>query len=438
MYVYDYPKILSAFASKCVAPKSITELQTIVTNNFNLSNPLPISIAGGKFSHGGHTFTENCLYIDMKYMNSMYLVDSVIKVQAGATWIHVQDFLDKYNLSVAEMQSYANFSVGGSISVNCHGRGLKYGTIADTIKSMDIMMSSGNILTVYPRDTLFKAVVGGYGAVAIIISATLIVEPNVRIKRKIIKTSYTDLPNILPTILNDPKIQFYNTNIYPGHQENIYTTIWYKTKQPLTIKDRLQKHTGSWLWNVIQEQLVRRFGFFQDMRYKIETNDTEPIVCYRNYEMGYDTNMHEPYMHYPTTTILQEYFVPIDGMMKFYTYFWNIHHKYAFNLLNLSIRYVRATDIPILNYAPEDRVSFVLYLNVGNNNWCLNYAQQWTQILITAAIKLGGAYYLPYLPFATCEQFEAAYPNHEKLFKIKRKYDPKNILQNMFLNKYIL
>ena len=53
-----------------------------------------------------------------------------ITVQAGATWEKLINYLDKFNLSVSEMQSYYNFTVGGSISVNCHGRGLLYGTLA--------------------------------------------------------------------------------------------------------------------------------------------------------------------------------------------------------------------------------------------------------------------------------------------------------------------
>lgn len=45
-------------------------------------------------------------------------------------WRDLQDHLDPHDLSVRTMQSYANFSVGGSVSVNVHGRYVGHGPIA--------------------------------------------------------------------------------------------------------------------------------------------------------------------------------------------------------------------------------------------------------------------------------------------------------------------
>lgn len=41
--------------------------------------------------------------------------------------------LAAHGRTLEEMQSYHNFSLGGSISVNCHGRGLARGTTVDSV-----------------------------------------------------------------------------------------------------------------------------------------------------------------------------------------------------------------------------------------------------------------------------------------------------------------
>lgn len=67
--------------------------------------------------------------------------ENTITVQSGATWEKVLNYLDTHNLSVSEMQSYFNFSVGGSLGVNCHGRGMKYGTISDSVQNITVITS---------------------------------------------------------------------------------------------------------------------------------------------------------------------------------------------------------------------------------------------------------------------------------------------------------
>lgn len=84
-----------------------------------------VSIGGGRFSMGGQTAGPGSLHFDMRSLTKMVSfapVERVIRVQAGVRWCDVQRFVDPHGLSVKTMQTYANFTVGGSLSVNCHGR----------------------------------------------------------------------------------------------------------------------------------------------------------------------------------------------------------------------------------------------------------------------------------------------------------------------------
>src|SRR5712691_11154441 len=84
---------------------------------------LPVSIAGAKHSMGGHTICPDGIVINMRPFRRMTLDETkdILHVQAGAFWQEIIPYLDERGRSVSVMQSNNSFSVGGSISVNCHG-----------------------------------------------------------------------------------------------------------------------------------------------------------------------------------------------------------------------------------------------------------------------------------------------------------------------------
>ncbi len=440
--VLDFACIQFAQPSQIYKPTSIQELQQIVINN-KKGIVHKISIAGAKYSHGGHTMIDNGIYIDMKYLNNIIWLDinrKLIKIQVGIIWKDLLSFLDQYNLSVAEMQSYHNFSVGGSISVNCHGRGLKYGTIADTIISMTVLLSSGQILTIDLEGSysdLFRAVIGGYGGIAIIIEVVLKVDNNYPIKRKVFKTGRNELIEFIQKkIMNKKnKIVFYNAQIYPKNENKVVHILWYKTKTPLTCTNRLIQ--GNY-YSMLLAQCVRRVDLFKLLR-----SDIEPIyltknkVVWKNYEI-YDVNDVKMITKMISTDILQEYFIPIHYLHIFLNYFFRIIKEWNVNIINISLRYVRKSSISILNYAAHvDRIAVVIYINIYNTKSSIEYASKWTNLLISKTILLGGQYYLPYVPFANINLFRRAYPSWSIYNKIKLKYDPNNIFSNQFLEKYL-
>ena len=82
-----------------------------------------VAIAGARHSMGGHTIAPGGIVIDMLPFRRMEWNEAsdLLAVQAGALWSDVIPYLDRHGRSVAVMQSNNSFSVGGSISVNCHG-----------------------------------------------------------------------------------------------------------------------------------------------------------------------------------------------------------------------------------------------------------------------------------------------------------------------------
>src|ERR1700730_15354431 len=80
----------------------------------------PISVGGARHSMGGQIAAAGGLHIDMRQFNkilSFSPAEKTITVQAGTRWRPIQERIDPANLSIAIMQTYAHFTVGGSLYV---------------------------------------------------------------------------------------------------------------------------------------------------------------------------------------------------------------------------------------------------------------------------------------------------------------------------------
>lgn len=419
-------------------PRTIEELLLTLRHNTR-----PICIVGSDYSQGGQTFRDKSIRISLKYINQVQFTDSSqtsILVQSGATWKRVIQFLDRYNKSVAEMQSYWNFSVGGSISVNCHGRGMRYGTVADTILCMEVLtVNDLKIHRVYPRDELFNAVVGGYGAIAIILSATLIVEDNIAIRRYVISSTVEDFNEDLDHIERMNPIM-YNAEIYPGEYDNIHHIYWLPDTAPANTARLRTQDAVTRATTVLGAQLVKSCWLTRPVRSQYERRKADqPTSVWKNYEMSLDVDTLKPLTQEFTTYVLQEYFIPSPSITLFISRMVSILNAYRVNILHISLRYVRPSRIGILKYASASpMIAVVLYINVWNTDRVMRKLKEWTRKLIDSCLQMRGRYYLPYLPLATRKQFESAYPEIETFRDMKWKYDPYNMLRSEFIDRYIM
>ena len=65
-------------------------------------------------------------------------LNRTIRVQAGIRWCDIQRFIDPHDLAIRIMQTYANFTVGGSLSVNSHGRYMGQGPLILSVRAISL------------------------------------------------------------------------------------------------------------------------------------------------------------------------------------------------------------------------------------------------------------------------------------------------------------
>ena len=110
---------------------------------------------------------------------------NILTVGSGAVWADILPYLDAHGRSVAVMQSNNSFTVGGSLSVNCHGWQAGNGPFVTTVESFRLMTADGEVRTCSRGENaeLFGLVAGGYGLFGVVLDVRLRVVPNVRYRR---------------------------------------------------------------------------------------------------------------------------------------------------------------------------------------------------------------------------------------------------------------
>jgi FAD/FMN-containing dehydrogenase len=403
-----------------------------------------VSVGGGHFSMGGQTASPGSLHLDMRQMNQVIWfspINKIIRVQAGIRWCDIQRFIDPHDLSVKIMQTYANFTVGGSMSVNVHGRYMGLGPVILSVRAITMVMADGEVLDASPqiRPEVFYAVMGGYGGLGVIVEAELELADNVKVKRLAMKMSVGDyLEHFKSKVRHSKDAIFHNVDLYPPQYQRARSVTWMRTDEPVTEPRRLQsggQHSAInryFVWAVTETP----FGKWR-REYIID-----PIlfwtrkIHWRNFEASYDVAELEPASRKNTTYVLQEYFVPVDQFEAFVPKMAEILQRHRVNALNVSVRHALADPGALLAWARTESFAFVLYYKQRTRDNARNRVAVWTRELIDAAISVGGAYYLPYQPHATPEQFHAAYPRARELFAIKRQFDPKFRFRNILWDTY--
>ncbi len=424
--------------------------------NYARQHNLKITCAGQQHSMGGQTFTPGGLVLDLRQFNNIRLdkAHKVVNVQSGVRWWQLQQALDKEGSSVKSMQSINIFSIGGSLSVNGHGVDPMPGQIAPTVRSMRLMLSSGEVVKASPTENteLFQHVLGGYGLFGVILDVDLDVVDNEIYDRRAVYMDYKDYPTYYRNnVENNDKVGlvFGRLSISPGSylRETVAHVYFrsqsraelphlaaerYETLDRLIINFSKRGALGRWLRWTLEKHIEPRLHSCLTRNQAMSQKDI--CLVSRNEEMYDDMAYLKNRLR--DTDILQEYFIPYDRMPEFVDRLRTIVKKNKANLLNVTIRTVHKDTVTALPYAKQDMFGFVLYFNVGFDDEDNEILKRTTTDLIDAAEQSGGTYYLPYQLFYSKSQLERAYPEVESFFAVKRKYDPIDLFSNKFYQKY--
>lgn len=439
--VNDITQLNPITVARVVRPTSIPEIVSAIKTSTGR-----ISIGGGRYSQGGQTAIENSLHLDMRGYDKVVAFSKErreITVESGITWRKLQQFIDPHDLAVKIMQTYSDFTVGGSLSVNVHGRYIGHGPLISSVKAIKLVLADGSEVEATPEknERLFFAAIGGYGGIGVITEVTLMLDKNDRVERKTYTMKVKDYKQHFFTHIRQNKdVVFHNADLYPPDFTNARDVSWYVTDKPVTIDERLIPAGREYFWMPKLVALTVSMPFGKWVRETI----FDPVyyasdrVVRRNWEASYDVRELGGGDKSKKTYVLQEYFIPVENFDSFVPKMRKVFQSHDVDVVNVSVRHAFPDTGSYLAWAREEVFAFVIYYRQGTSGADREAVKTWTREMIDAILSENGTYYLPYQPHATVEQFRKAYPNAEKFFAVKREVDPNNRFQNKLWEKYYL
>lgn len=407
------------------------------------TNQLKVAISGAGHTMGGHTLYPGGVVLDMRRFNRMSLDprSHVLRVQAGARWFEVIPFLHERGRSVAVMQSNHDFTVGGSVSANCHGWPANRPPIASTVQSFRLLKADGTIVTCSRTENreLFSLALGGYGLFGVILEVELTTVPDeaYKLERVVLPADQFEETH-RRLVLEDSTVgmgygrlstardSFLQASILSVLRPAGATTNTDRTTAPpsqfgrLVFRGSVGSDYGKSLrwWAERDLQPLLRPDVFQRSRLL-----DEAVAVFGNHSAG-------------STDIVMEYFVPAGQLARFLGRLREALARHPVDVLNVTLRHVLRDEDTFLRYADQPMHCAVLLVHQPLTPEAETAMQAATRAMIDASLECGGRYYLPYRLHATDTQFHAAYPKAKAFFDLKRKHDPDELFQNQFYRRY--
>ncbi|OCA74680.1 FAD-binding oxidoreductase [Chryseobacterium arthrosphaerae] len=405
---------------------------------------LKISIAGAQHSMGGHTIYPNGILINMLPYKHMQLDEknNILTIGSGALWEDAIQYLDKHGKSIAVMQAFSSFSVGGSISVNGHGWQKNLPPISSSVLSFSLMNPDGKIINCSREENpeLFKLVIGGYGLFGIILDIRLKVVDNIALQYKYIRLRADRYPDYYKKFISenpDVNLVFGRLKISDKHFLEDATINYFEKADekplPLPVQNVKNEETKRL---VFRSTVNSEYG--KRLRWDLETGMnkmTKNAVYSRNELLNDHVSLIENKDPH-STDLLQEYFIPERNFNRFIRDMKPVLRNSGLDLLNITIRAVNKDEDSYMNYARENVFGFVFLFNQKKTASQEEAMKLLTNNLVDITLKNEGTFYLPYRLHIGKEKMRKVYPQAESFFELKKKYDPLEIFDNKFYQHY--
>ncbi len=166
---------------KFLQPTTEAEIVDLVKNS-----------SGVRFFGAGHSFNDGIVSDNVlvsldnyKGVVSKDLENKRVTFKGGTRIREIAQLLLQDKLAFRALPSHDAQSIAGIISTDVHGTGRDWGFVSDLVKSIKLVDGKGDVHELKPSDDLFKAAIGGIGAVGIISEVTVKAVDRFNVEQKV-------------------------------------------------------------------------------------------------------------------------------------------------------------------------------------------------------------------------------------------------------------
>ncbi len=438
-----------------VKPKTMGEIQSIIRKA--KKDKKSISIAGARHAMGGQQFGENSILMDMSDMKRVLRFNpknGIIEVEAGIQWPDLVAYLLEAQKGkwpqwgIIQKQTGADrLSIGGALSANAHGRGLKFKPFIDNVESFTLIDAEGKLHTCNRKENyeIFRLAIGGYGLFGVIPTIQLRLMPRTKLERVV---QVTDLKELMPSFEKRISEGFlfgdFQYDINSGSETFMKRGVFscYKPVDDKIPMPEIQKElsTSNWdnLYSLAHSNKAEAWNVYS--QYYLSTNgqrywsDIHQMSVYTdNYHEAIDKKMGATVKG---NEMITEIDVQRESLSDFMTEVAKKFQEEKTNVIYGTVRLIEKDEECFLTWAKDSYACVIFNLHVDQNVEGLEKAKRNFRFLIDMAIKYKGSYFLTYHRFATREQVLACYPQFPEFLKLKKKYDPEERFQSEWYRHY--
>lgn len=167
-------------ANRLHRPSRLEQVQEIVANASR------VRVLGSRHSFTGIADSSELLSLDG--LPADVVVDraaGTVSFSAGLRYGELAEALQAEGVALANLASLPHISVAGAVATATHGSGDANGNLATAVAGLEIVTSSGELLTASRGDADFDGLVVGLGALGAVTRITLDVEPAYEVRQRV-------------------------------------------------------------------------------------------------------------------------------------------------------------------------------------------------------------------------------------------------------------
>ena len=447
--------------SEVVSVASVSDLQRALRRAG--ASRTAVSIAGGRHAMGAQQFAEQSMLLDTTRMNRVRSFDrarGLVDVEAGIMWPALVEYLLKgqpgrqpalngvEGWGIAQKQTGADrLTIGGALSANVHGRGLKMKPFIADVESFLLIDARGNARTCSRTENadLFRLAIGGYGLFGVIATVKLRLIPRQKIQRIVEVRLIDELPKAFEQRIDDGfTFGDFQFSVDETSDDFLRRGVFscYRPVDPATPMPGAQPELGDEDWHalLLLAHNNKATAFDRYSKYYLSTSgqfywsDTHQMSTYLDdYHARLDSQLGE---RDRATEMITEIYVPRPALPSFMAEVASVFRTNGVPIVYGTVRLIEPDDESFLAWAKQPYACIIFKLHVVHTPEGRERAGQAFRDLIDMGLKRGGRYYLTYHRHARRDQVETAYPQLPEFLRLKRKYDPDERIQSEWYRHY--
>ena len=429
--------------ARVLTPSGLDELTAIVREARAAGAQL--SLSGGRHAMGGQQFGTGTWLLDLRRHAAVRHFDSergLITADAGIQWPELMAACaaqpvsaDGVHWGIRQKQTGADrLTLGGSLSANIHGRGLRLPPIVGDVEAFTLIPADGipRRCTRTENPDLFRLAIGGYGMFGVIADVTLRLMPRVPVERSVEILTLDELVRVpeerdtTDWLFGD--FQYSIDERSPDFLHRGVFSAYRRTAVPPAEEPQKHLRESDWvdllalahtdrakIWDVYS-------GFYLATHGQRYWSDTHQLSVYPDhYHAALDRRLGSPC---PCSEMISELYVPRAALREFMGRAADLLRSGATPVIYGTIRLIERDTETLLAWAREPWACIIFNLHCEHTPAGLARAADAFRSLIDIALSLCGSYYLTYHRWATRAQVEVAHPRFREFLSEKKVRDP--------------